>query len=320
MAIQGTPILIVSDSSERSVVMEQLLVKDGFTNVNSCRGTVSALQYAEHHPIQVLVAEWSAEDVSGMEMAINLRDIQKDQFRFTYTILIITDETAEDIHVALEESVDNVILMKDLRSQIQAKVKAGSRISNQINQLMATNRLLMEECNQLQMGQMLDPLTGLGNVRQARQGLQGTIRQIDSRGGAVCFVLIQVCNYKAIVERYDQRIANELIIAVSERIQQLVRPLDIVTYFDTALFAVVLLQPRVEDCTVEAYQRMFDGIRLKGYTTSIGFLSASIAMSICASGAETGPPKASVIISTAQDNLPLAANTGEIQVAQLLPL
>jgi diguanylate cyclase (GGDEF)-like protein len=319
MAKPGTPILIVSDSPQRSVVMEQLLLKAGFTSVNSCKGTVSALQYLEHHPIQVLLAEWNSRDVDGLEMAVNLRDIQRDQFRFTYTMLIVTEEIHDDFDVALEESVDSIILMKDLRRQIQAKVKAGARIANQLNELLSTNRLLMEECNQLQMGQMLDPLTGLGNIRQARQGLQDTIRQIDSRGGAACFVLVKVCNYKAIVERYDQKIANELIVAVSERVQQLVRPLDIVTYFDTALFAVVLLQPRVEDCTVESYQRIYDGIRLKSYTTSIGFLSASIAMSICASGAETGPPKSSVLISSAQENLGLAESTGEIQVTQLLP-
>ena len=319
MSKPSTPILIVSDSEERSVVIQQLLNNAGFNNVIQSKGTVSALQYLEHNPVQVLLAEWNTQDVDGLEMASNIREIQRDLYRFTYTILIVTDHPGREVDVALEASVDALIYMKDLRAQIQPKVHAAARLSSQMNELLSTNKLLMEECNQLQMGQMLDPLTGLGNIRQARQGLQNAIRQIDSRGGVVCFLLIGVGNYDAIVKKYDQKIANELIVAVSERIQQLVRPLDIVTYFDVALFAVVLLQPRIEDCTAKSYTRIYDGIRLKSYSTSIGFLSANIAMSISASGAETGPPKSSVIISAAQAKVELAHKTGEIQVTQLRP-
>jgi len=315
----NTPILIVSDSDVRGFVLEQQLNNSNYDNVTHCKGTVSALQYLEHHPIQVLLAEWNAEDVNGLEMASSIREIQRDQHRFTYTILIVSDNAGEQVDSALEASVDAFIYAKDLRAQLYPKVHAAVRLSNQINELLSSNKALMEECNQLQMGQMLDPLTKLGNVRQARQGLQNAIKQIDTRGGIVSLMLVGIGNYDALVERYDQNIANELLVAVSERIQQLVRPLDIVTYFDTALFAVVLLQPRIEDCTVQSYTRIFDGIRLKSYSTSIGFLSAKIGMSICGSGAETGPPKSSVIIDSARDKLELANTTGEIQITQLLP-
>jgi diguanylate cyclase (GGDEF)-like protein len=252
-------------------------------------------------------------------LASNIRAIQRDLHHFTYTILIVSDQARQQISSALEGSVDALIYQADLRSQLQPKVRAAVRISNKINELLTTNKALMEECNQLQMGQMLDPLTKLGNIRQARQGLQNAIKQIDSRGGIVSLMLIGIGNYDAVVEKYDQKIANELVVAVSEKIQQLVRPLDLVTYFDTALFAVVLLQPRIEDCNAKSYARIFDGIRLKGYPTSIGFLSAKISMSICGSGAETGPPKSSVIISSARDKLGLADTTGEIQITHLLP-
>ena len=31
------------------------------------------------------------------------------------------------------------------------------------------------------------------------------------------------------------------------------------------------MQPSIEQCTVECYTRIFDGMRLKSYTTTVGF-------------------------------------------------
>ncbi len=185
----STPILIVSDSEVRNFVLEQLLQKADFENVTLCHGTVSALQYMEHNPVRVVLADLKSVDVNGLEMVSNIREIQKDRHFFTYTILIVSDQAGLKVDSALEGSVDALIYQRDLRSQLLPKVSAATRISNQINELLTNNKLLMEECNQLQMGQMLDPLTKLGNIRQARQGLQNAIKQIDTQGGIVCLML-----------------------------------------------------------------------------------------------------------------------------------
>ena len=62
--------------------------------------------------------------------------------------------------------------------------------------------------------------------------------------------------------------------AVSDRLGHLVRPLDVVTYFDTGIFALILNQPTIEHCTAACYQRIYDGLRLRSFSTRAGFLDA----------------------------------------------
>ena len=129
--------------------------------------------------------------------------------------------------------------------------------------------------------------------------------------------MLAINNYQELLDKYDQRIANELVVAVSERIRHLVRPMDIVTYFEEGRFALVLLQPTIEHCTAECYKRIYDGVRLKSFKTALGFLTPDIAMSICASEAETGPPNMNTLIDTAQRNLNQANISNEVVVSHL---
>ncbi len=196
---------------------------------------------------------------------------------------------------------------------------AGARISLQMNALHASNDSLQHLCNNLRKGQLLNPLTGLGNREYAEQALNSTIRQVESRGGAACIVMISVHNYEEVKETYDTSIADELIVKVSERIQRLVRPLDVVSYFSPGLFALVVIQPNIEQCTAESYNRIFDGLRLKSYTTKAGFQSVSIGMSICAATAETGAPTMDNMIKFARKELDESVRTESIMVHHIIP-
>ena len=179
------------------------------------------------------------------------------------------------------------------------------------------NKTLRVRCEEMEKGQLLDPVTGLGNKRYAEQSLSDNVRQIESRGGAVCFLLIGIQNYHQVVEDYHERVAKELAVEISKRLLRLVRPLDVVSYIDPGHFAVILNQPSIEQCTAECYRRIYDGIRLKSYPTSAGYLDATIGMGICASGAETGAPDPGTLMIIAQDCLELAYASGDIAVKHL---
>ena len=199
-------------------------------------------------------------------------------------------------------------------------VAIGCRLSNQINSLQDLNKELNTSNQILQKGQLLDPLTGLGNRRYAEQILSDSIRQIESRGGAVCFLLISVHNHQETIDSYDENIANELIVSISEKIQHLIRPMDIVTYYGPREFALVLLQPSIEHCKADCYKRIFDGVRLKSYQTAVEFLPANIAISLRASHAENGPPNPQILIESAQRNSEAAFQSDAIYVHHLTPL
>lgn len=115
----------------------------------------------------------------------------------------------------MEASKVSILIVDD--SQLPTLIHAAERITNKLDHLLNVTHALDSECKSLKSGQMQDPLTGLDNRRQAKQSLSDTIRQIESRGGAVCFLLIGVENYQQFVQEHSIRIARKLMIAVSKR-------------------------------------------------------------------------------------------------------
>ena len=310
------PVVVVKGANSILNFFDDDLMK--FSKNRVCFGAVNALQVLEDSPANVVIMEMDVGEMTGIELAEAIRDIDEERGHFTYIILIgaINHERVQqdDFHKA----IDAVTGTKRV-DVVEHLALAGARISQQINALRASNESLHHLCNNLRKGQLLVPLTGLGNREYAEQALNDTIRQVESRGGAVCLVMISVHNYQEVKETYDTSIAGELVVNVSERIQNLVRPLDVVTYFSPGVFALVLMQPSIEQCTAECYTRIFDGVRLKSYTTTAGFQPVSIGMSICAANAEAGAPSLENMIKLATKELDESVRTESIMVQHIKP-
>lgn len=317
MAASNVSILIVDDSQSATNELEQILIGADFFNVQFCNGAINAMQFLENNPVQILLIAWHMEDMDGLELAAHIREVDKDLIRYTYIVLYSTKSPAAELKDAFKQTIDGFLLKQNLHSQLAPMMYAAEGITNKFDNMLNQVHQLESECKSLRTGQLMDPLTGLGNRRQAEQSLTDTIRQIESRGGAICFLLIEVEDYQRVESEYSLAVARELMVAISKRLLQLVRPLDVVTYFADGQFAVILLQPSIEQCTPDCYRRIFDGIRLKSYMTSAGYLSISIGMSICASEALTGPPVVNEVIRVAETNLAESITTQEIHVTHL---
>lgn len=307
-------IIIVRHPDSDESPYTQALAK--FTRLKMCTSAVDALQFLEDSPAHVAIVETACADMSGIEIAEAIRDIDNDAGHFTF-ICLVGDELPEALSQASVDTVDTHLAAVD--GKLTAVTLAGQRIATRINSLGAINQELRDKNFQLQKGQLLDSLTGLGNLRMAEQSLRDSIRQIESRGGAVCVLILAVTNLRETIDQYDQRIGDELIQVVAEKIKHLVRPLDIVTYIEDGRFALILVQPSIEHCTAECYQRIYDGVRLKTFKTAAGFVSADIAMSICASHAENGPPAPEVLLESANEGLTEAVKSGRVTVNHLTP-
>ena len=307
------PIVIVKPADAPVDRYEPLLA--AFTSQRVCTSGANAMQAIESSPARLVVIESALEDMDGADLAEMIRDVDEEADRFTY-IILVGDEMTPEISEAHGAEID-AFVSRDRLDTLPAVATAGARLSQGMNEIILHKVQLEREREILLDGQLLDPLTGLGNHKMAMLTLEDSIAQIESRGGAVCVLLISVDNRDALIEQYDNKIADELMQAIAERLNSLVRPMDTVTYFEDGLFALILVQPSVEHCTAECYQRIFDGIRLKSYRTSVGYLETDIAMSICASHAENGPPLPDRMVRTAREGLSNASKTQQINVTLL---
>ncbi|XOV87322.1 MAG: GGDEF domain-containing protein [Pseudomonadota bacterium] len=308
------PVVIVSGPTPGTADLCESLT--GYDNTRFFNGAVAALQSLEETPAHLLVIEDDVDDMEPAEFAEMIRDIDREQGRFTY-IVVRGNTVTPELDQAFALHVDAFVTKNDAAGLIRA-ITAGTRIAAELNDLLGANVSLRMERDVLLKGQLLDPLTGLGNRKLAEQALRDAIKQIESRGGAVCVLFLAIGNFAEIVARYDDKIGDETLVAVATRLHSLVRPMDVVTHYDRGRFVLVLLQPSIEHCSAECYQRIFDGVRLKSYRTSVGYIEPVVEMSICASHAENGAPNPERMFQVAEDNLKEAAVTQHIAVHHLV--
>lgn len=167
-----------------------------------CEGAVDVLQQLEAEPAHVVITEMNLVDMTGIELAEAIRDIDSEPGHFTY-IILHGSEISDDMQVACENDIDVFVSEADPRI-LELSVQAGMRIADHVNQ-----------------------------------------------------------------------------------------------------------------CTAACYQRIFDGVGLKSYKTSVGFKAVNIAMSICATHAEAGAPDPERMITVARSNLETARSNQSILVEHL---
>jgi diguanylate cyclase (GGDEF)-like protein len=317
-AMTDSHVVIIKQSQTQDAALIDIAAS--YPNTRIFNSAVDAVQQLEQAPADVVIIESETDDLGGIEAAEMIRDIETESGHFSYIIVLnVNGETALSAPQTSMSS-NEVEAIAFGFTHLPRLLATGMRLSSQISGLKKLNTELTRSNLILQKGQLLDPLTGLGNRRFAEQRLKDSIKQIESRGGAACFLLISVQNHQSVIDQYAQKIGDDLIIEIARKIEHLVRPMDIVTYFEPGIFALVLVQPGIENCTADCYQRIYDGVRLKSYKTAAGFLEADIAMSICASHADNGPPNPDTMIMWATQNIDVAFQKKAIEVHYLTPL
>ena len=297
---------------------ENILRRSNFSNISTCKDPVSALQRMEHDPPHVIITDTAMQDMDGFELASNLREIERAENRFSY-IVMISDDLHNKIDYSWQSNVDAIIPRESVPFRLIPQVMSGERLATQTNSLLSNNTLLRNRCDAFESGQLIDPLTGLGNRRQAMIRIDDTVKQIEARGGVISLLLIKIDKIESVRKTHGKEIEEELIISVGHKIRRLVRPLDIVAYFDAALFAVVMQHNDLDDCNSKSYARIRDSLALKSYQTRAGYLQPEISIGACGAGAETGPPKTSSLVAEALSNLKNISATEAITISVLNP-
>jgi PleD family two-component response regulator len=311
-----TRILIVGEKQD-AAQYENMLLSNSFKNISKCQDTIRALQEMEQDPPDIIIVDAELQDMDPFEFAANIREIERSDKRFTYVLVIGDESVGNNVDYSRQANVDAIVIKKNFPIGFIPQVMSGERITLLARSLLKSNAALQERCEQLEPGQLLDPLTGLGNRRQAMSGIEAMVREIEARGGAIALLLIRLDDLADLKEIHDNVIIDEMIVAVGHKIKRLTRPLDIVAYIDTGLFAIVMQHDVIEHCRPESYVRFKTRLEDRSYRVSTGFLQPDVSIGVCGSSAGTGPPKADSLMAVALSNLMDISLSKEISVTIL---
>lgn len=305
-------ILVVDDAKFSSVMIGRALAKAGYEDVRFANSASGALELIEQRPTNVLLADWLMPEMDGLELTTQVRQQDEMSDHYTYIILLTGRDGQDVLSKAFDHGVDDFIGKSAMNDQLVPRVFAADRLCGSLQRLMRENRLLTENIASLEQRNLIDPVTGIGNRRYLQQRLGDSVRQIESRGGALCYLVIGLPEIISQRERYGEDFHHELLRGVARRLQQLVRPLDVLTRLDDRHFGVVTLIDDLRACSPTSFKRLHEGLNLKAFKTSEGFISIKAGIGMVSLDASVTPVNAALIMERAEALLPDAYATGRI--------
>lgn len=305
-------ILVVDDAKFSSVMIGRALAKAGYEDIRFANSASAALQLIEQRPANVLLADWLMPEMDGLELTARVRQQDEMSDHYTYIILLTGRDGDDVLNIAFDRGVDDFIGKSVMNEQLVPRVYAADRLCGSLQRLMQENRRLTENLANLEQRNLIDPVTGLGNKRYLKQKLVDSLRQIESRGGALCYLLIGLPEVATLRQRYGAPYHQELMRSVARRLQQLVRPLDTLAALDDNHFALLALVEDLQACSPSSFKRVHDGLNIKTFKTSEGFVSIKAGIGMVSIDASSLPLECSTVIEQAQALLNNSYATGRI--------
>ncbi|MEX6502319.1 response regulator [Pseudomonas sp. 25A3E] len=310
-------ILVVDDAKFSSAMIGRALSQAGYQDVRFASSAAEAIRLLEQRPASVLLADWLMPEMDGLELTGRVRQLDEMADHYTYIMLLTGKEGDNVLGEAFDRGVDDFVSKAAMNEQLVPRVFAADRLCNTLQRLLQENRLLRQNIASLEQRNLVDSLTGLGNSRYLRQKLLDSLRQIESRGGALCYLLIGLHEAAALQRKYGSGFYDELLHGVARRLQQLVRPLDILVRLDDTHFALVTLLDDLQECSPSSFKRLHEGLNLKAFKTSEGFISLKAGISLVGLDSKALPLDPHSLLEQAQALLPQAYASGRVAAMRL---
>ena len=310
-------ILVVDDTKFSSAVIGHTLSQAGYSNIRFASSAMDALRMHEEQPASVMVADWLMPEMDGLELTTRIRQTDEQSDHYTYVVLLTAREGDNVLGEAFDRGVDDFISKSSMNEQLLPRIYAADRTSQLINRLLDENRLLATNNAQLEEHNLVDRLTAIGNRRYLIQRLADVLRNVDSRGGACCLVLLGVQNLPTLTERFGPAVQQEVLRGTARRLQQLVRPTDVIARVDENAFAIVTIADEAADLKPASFRRLHDGLNLKAFKTSEGYLSIRAGMVLCTLTNRQALPDAEALLEQVGSHLGEAYETNLITEAKL---
>ena len=301
-------IMVVDDARFSSALIGRTLQQAGYSDIRYAGSASEALAELDRRPANVLLVDWMMPEMDGLELTTQVRLIDEYSEHYTYIILLTGSDGDSLLGEAFERGVDDFVNKATVNEQLVPRVQAADRLSGTLQRLLQEKRLLAHNIANLEQRNVVDALTGLGNLRYLRQRLGDALRQLESRGGALCYLLIRLDD----LGRRGEGFQRELLYNIGRRLRHMVRPLDVLVRLDDRHFAVIAMVDDLRECSPNSFRRLHDGLNLKALKTSEGFLQLSAAVAMLSVDASDCPLRIDDLMQQAADLLADARSSGRI--------
>lgn len=297
-------IVIVDDARFSSAMISRVLQKAGYQDIRCANNAAAALKLLKERPAGVLLVDWMMPETSGLELTAQVRQYDEQQGHYTYIILLTGKEGDAALNEAFNSSIDDFINKAAMSEQLVPRILAADRLYNTLARMFKEKQLLTRNIASFKSYNQVDPLTGLGNARYLKQRLEKSLQHVAARGGTLYYVLAGIDNMQPLIEQHGRTAHKELLRGIAGHLQQLVRPLDVLTRLDGNHFALLAHSADQRESSPNSFKRLYDGLNLKSFQTRAGFISLSAGISLISLTQHSLPIDSEHLIHLAAQQLP----------------
>lgn len=242
-AILASRILIVDDESSNVQLLELLLARLGYTNVESTTDPRNAEGLFRHHQHDLVLLDLMMPHMDGFEVMRRLRAlVGADHYM---PILVLTaDTTSETKNRVLASGAQDYVgkpfdlteiahRIRNLLEVRQLHMTLSQRIAAQTKDLERSRRAFEYQAYH-------DPLTGLLNKSLFRDRLAHALRHLANRPGKIATLVVDIDNFKAINTAIGHTKGDEYLTEIAKRLSSALLPTDTLARFDSDKFVVLL--------------------------------------------------------------------------------
>lgn len=254
MRKQDISIIVVDDLQFSREVVKSGLTKSGYLDIRTASSADEALYLLNERRAHVVLADFWMPGMNGLEMTDLIRRWDENNDRYTGIVLLTAEDTASSIVVAFDRGVDDFISKSANQFELAARVYGAGRYAFQQNELRERMRRLSSQLLKVKQNSLQDPETNLPNRTHLELHIESIIEHCNARGGGLAVALIEV-----------NSASNELrlgtIRSIANSIQLSLRPMDLVSRYDSKTFAVSMQYQDPESFNVETFDRLIENFR-----------------------------------------------------------
>ena len=224
-------VLVADDSAVYRRMLEVHLKRWGYEPWSIGTGTEARDILLSPEAPRLAILDWMMPDLDGLEVCRQLR--HKGQEPYTYIILLTGKDSNEDIVLGMSSGADDYITKPFEAPELEVRMRAGKRIVDLQNELIAAREQLRMEASQ-------DPLTGVLNRGALLKILVRDCARAEREGTPLATLMVDVDYFKKVNDNYGHSAGDAVLVGVANRMRDMLRPYDALARFGGEEFLLVL--------------------------------------------------------------------------------
>ncbi|KAF0218385.1 MAG: response regulator/GGDEF domain-containing [Geobacteraceae bacterium] len=225
------PILVVDDNLLLRTMLEANLKAAGYKVVTAENGK-QALEIFKKDYYPIVMTDWVMPEMDGLDLCRAIRT--DDSGRYTYVILLTSQNSKNDIITGLEAGADEYLIKPVHQAELVTRLKTARRIL----ELESSLKTSMEEIKSLS---LIDPLTGIFNRRYMNDRIPHEIKKAYRYERSLSLILVGINQFKEVTDTYGHFTGDLVLKACADCMAESARKeLDWLARYGEDEFVVVL--------------------------------------------------------------------------------